>query len=429
MKIALLTHGTRGDVQPMVVLAHRLREQGCRVRLVANARYEKLVASSGIEFLPIPIDLQGFLERPEAQRMLASGSFRALFEELARLDHENRIEFSERCWLAGDGADLIVSTSLTCDRAACLAEKLGIPYGVVFFYPLTRTGTMQSVFLRGPRIPTPWLRALSHDLVWSAYMRRNRRSIAEFRSRLGLRPRWKLTLRRVLDQGNVIHAWSPHLFPAPLDWPAHLHPVGAWHVPVALRSCFGERPPVELERWITAGDPPIFFGFGSMPIVDPSALIGVIERVTLELGIRAVVQLQRGHARAVQLDMPQVRVLFDDLDHSWLLSRCRAAVHHGGAGTTLASLYAGLPTLICSVWADQPWWGTRLSELGVGGHVPFSQLTEGSLSRGLQILLAEETRERAASVGVALQREGDCSEAAARRIRSWAPAPNTLQMS
>jgi UDP:flavonoid glycosyltransferase YjiC (YdhE family) len=60
-----------------------------------------------------------------------------------------------------------------------------------------------------------------------------------------------------------------------------------------------------------------------------------------------------------------VRVV-GNLDHDSVLGRCRAAVHHGGAGTTAASLQAGLPTVVCSVFADQPFWGTRVVDNGVG---------------------------------------------------------------
>jgi len=41
-------------------------------------------------------------------------------------------------------------------------------------------------------------------------------------------------------------------------------------------------------------------------------------------------------------------------------------VHHGGAGTTGASLRAGLVTVIKPYFGDQYFWANRVEDLGVG---------------------------------------------------------------
>jgi len=46
--------------------------------------------------------------------------------------------------------------------------------------------------------------------------------------------------------------------------------------------------------------------------------------------------------------------------HDELFKHVSAVVHHGGAGTTAAGLRAGLPTLICPLAVDQPFWGRRV---------------------------------------------------------------------
>ena len=43
-----------------------------------------------------------------------------------------------------------------------------------------------------------------------------------------------------------------------------------------------------------------------------------------------------------------------------------AAVHHGGAGTTGASLRAGIVTVIKPYFGDQYFWANRVEDLGVG---------------------------------------------------------------
>ena len=61
---------------------------------------------------------------------------------------------------------------------------------------------------------------------------------------------------------------------------------------------------------------------------------------------------------------------------------CRAVVHHGGAGTTAASLRAGVPTLILSTDLDQTLWGVRVKRLKVGAARRFSTTTQESLVDG-----------------------------------------------
>jgi sterol 3beta-glucosyltransferase len=81
------------------------------------------------------------------------------------------------------------------------------------------------------------------------------------------------------------------------------------------------------------------------------------------------------------------------------------AVHHGGAGTTYASLRAGLPTLICSVFADQPFWGVRCRALGVGDTFPFARFSTERLERSLRRLLDPAVKTRAKALAEQLAEE------------------------
>lgn len=62
-----------------------------------------------------------------------------------------------------------------------------------------------------------------------------------------------------------------------------------------------------------------------------------------------------------------------------------AALHHGGAGTTGASLSAGLPTIVCPFMGDQPFWARRVHELGVGpAPLDRRRLSVGALGRAFE---------------------------------------------
>lgn len=94
-----------------------------------------------------------------------------------------------------------------------------------------------------------------------------------------------------------------------------------------------------------------------------------------------------------------------EVDHQSLLPRCAAAVHHGGAGTTHTSLAAGTPTLVCSVFADQPFWGSQCRRLRVGATFPFTRLNAKRLTSGLRAVLDSRVAARAREVARRMSEE------------------------
>jgi hypothetical protein len=85
--------------------------------------------------------------------------------------------------------------------------------------------------------------------------------------------------------------------------------------------------------------------------------------------------------------------------HDWLLPKCCAVVHHGGAGTTAAGLRYGLPTLVCPFFADQFMWAEMVYRAKVGpSPCPVHELTGGILATKLQELRDVKTRERAVAL-------------------------------
>jgi sterol 3beta-glucosyltransferase len=115
-----------------------------------------------------------------------------------------------------------------------------------------------------------------------------------------------------------------------------------------------------------------------------------------------------------------VRIVAGPLDHADLLPRCRAAVHHGGAGTTHVGLMAGIPAVICSVFADQPFWGARVERLGVGTHLPFVRLDAASLEAALRTALRSDVATTAHRLGVRIAAEAPAAAVAADRIEQAA---------
>ena len=89
-----------------------------------------------------------------------------------------------------------------------------------------------------------------------------------------------------------------------------------------------------------------------------------------------------------EVEMPEECYLLEKVPHDWLFPQIDAALHHGGAGTTGASLRAGIPTLIKPWFGDQYFWASRVQKLGAGLKVPSlsvhdlaSALTKATTSR------------------------------------------------
>ena len=99
--------------------------------------------------------------------------------------------------------------------------------------------------------------------------------------------------------------------------------------------------------------------------------------------------------------------------HDWLFPRVAALVHNGGAGTTGAGLRAGRPTVVCPLVGDQPFWGRRVADLGVGpAPVSLFKLTAERLAEAITRATTDATmRQRAAALGQAIRAENGVDKA------------------
>ena len=123
--------------------------------------------------------------------------------------------------------------------------------------------------------------------------------------------------------------------------------------------------------------------------------------------------LLSGWSGLQKANLPDSIFMIDSIPHSWLFPRVSAVVHHGGASTTAASLRAGIPSIIIPFFGDQPFWGQRVADLGVGAKpIPRKQLTAERLANGIREVIAnQEMRQHAARLGVKLQAENGIESA------------------
>jgi len=396
--IVLLTIGTRGDVQPFVALGLRLRERGHRVRICTCERFKEFITSHGLEYGCLDDGLLQFIESDRVREMIGSRRnnifqwVRAAIEMLPQVKEMQRRMLVDQ-WNACRDADLLLFHPKALGGVH-IAEKLGIPGFYVPPFPAYVPTREFPLFILSVRSGGGWLNRLSYSVT-----RRGQAAIAgivnDFRTKhLELPARGRFSLEPGRLDGKpipVMHPISPQVLPRPADWPEHVAMTGYWF----LDATDGWTPPDELARFLESGTPPVYIGFGSMVTRRPEEIAQVVLRAIELLGVRAI--LGRGWGGLQPATVPENVHLVDDVPHDRLLPHCAAVVHHGGAGSTAAGLRAGCPTLVVPHFADQPLWGKRVHDLGVGPP-PLSkkELRPETLAERIGGMLQDESMQGAA---------------------------------
>lgn len=284
-----------------------------------------------------------------------------------------------------DGADLL-STGLNFEQAAAnVAEYYGIPLAALHHFPMRANGQLV------PTVPAPLLRSGMRVMEWLFWC--STRKVERMqRSRLGLpKPTRRYEARTVERKPLEIQAYDGLLFTGLTaewaNWGDQRPFVGA--LTLELTTGADE----DVASWIAAGTPPIGFVFGSIPIESPAATVEMISVACAELGERALICF--GGTDFAGVRHPDHVKPIGVVNYAAIFPSCGAVVHHGGSGTTAASLRAGVPTLILWSSADQPYWGAQIRRLKVGTARRFSATTADSLRTDLRLILSPPYAARA----------------------------------
>ncbi|XP_009124554.1 sterol 3-beta-glucosyltransferase UGT80A2 isoform X1 [Brassica rapa] len=394
MQIVMLIVGTRGDVQPFVAIAKRLQEYGHRVRLATHANFKEFVLTAGLEFYPLGGDPKvlaeymvknkGFLpsgpSEIQIQRKQMKDIINSLLPACKEPDPDSGNSFK---------ADAIIANPPAYGHTH-VAEALRIPIHVFFTMPWTPTSEFPHPL---SRVKQPAGYRLSYHIVDSLIWLGIRDMIKDLRKK-------KLKLRPVSylsgTQGsgsNIPHGymWSPNLVPKPKDWGPQIDVVGFCFLDLASNY----EPPAELVEWLEAGDKPIYIGFGSLPVQEPEKMTEIIVEALQRTKQRGIIN--KGWGGLGNLKEPKDFVyLLDNVPHDWLFPRCKAVVHHGGAGTTAAGLKAACPTTIVPFFGDQPFWGERVHARGVGpAPIPVDEFSLHKLEDAINFMLDEKVKSSA----------------------------------
>jgi UDP:flavonoid glycosyltransferase YjiC (YdhE family) len=181
-----------------------------------------------------------------------------------------------------------------------------------------------------------------------------------------------------------------------------------------------DEPAGELPGWWPGKEdqPLVYVTFGSVAGSFPQALpvYGVALEAVADLPVRVLLTVGRDLHLGVLGGAPDNVRIEPWVPQQDVLGHAAAAVVHGGSGSTLGALAAGLPLVVVPLFADQPANARRVAEVGAGIAVEPSRedpsATIAPLREAIESALADPSyRERARALAAELHAEPSVDEA------------------
>ena len=423
MKLTIFAAGSRGDIQPCVILSRGLQQAGYAVQLAAPEDFAAFVREQGVPFAPLRGDVQAVMAGDTGRAFMERGGANPLtsIRTMRRLIGPIVMEMADDLHAACEDADAVLCLGVFSAFGAAVAQARGIPQINVEPTPLLPTRAFAA-----PSWPLQRSLGGLHNrlsgramlyVIWLWY----RPFVNEFRRRLGLPPVNSADVLDNLRTTPMLSAYSPAVIPHPPDWPATVHVTGY----LFQETTLDWQPPPALQAFLDGGPPPVYIGFGSMGGRTPDELAALIIAALEQCGQRGLLLTGWGGLRAETV--PETVFVADAVPHSWLFPRMAAVVHHGGAGTTAEGLRAGVPSVIVPFIFDQPFWGARVKALGLGPTpIPRKRLTVETLAHAIDIAATDAgMRQRAQACGRAIRGEDGVGNAV-RIVTDYLGAPSPV---
>jgi vancomycin aglycone glucosyltransferase len=399
MRVILTSHGSTGDIYPIIALAVALQKAGHHVRFATMPHYQADIEAAGIEFLPLcpnweQADLSYWMGRLQKIRTPIYQLREVYVSAMAYIP-----EMIKRMDAAMSDADLLVSSYLFPMNKS-IADRHGVPFAT---YAFTHQ-VIPSPDYPPENIPAPrWLpRGIRR--AWNGWLWKTANLLVDrvINTTLGAHldaaglPKVKSFFSAPADR--VLVGVSEALM-RPRD--AELHPrfrftgYCRWQAP---QDAALER---ELNTF-TQGTPVPVLTFGSMVYENSGTYM---ERLLRAWPKDKKIIVQRGWAQFPALAEDGHIKVIGKVSHDQLFRFASAVIHHGGAGTTASALYSGKPQIVVPHIGDQFFFGSEIERLGCGFRLRKKHWPE-QLHNALERLAAQPShREHAARVQATLLQE------------------------
>ncbi|EGP86790.1 uncharacterized protein MYCGRDRAFT_20064, partial [Zymoseptoria tritici IPO323] len=409
MNITCLTIGSRGDVQPYIALCKGFIAEGHRASIATHAEFGDWVKSHGIEFKEVagdPAELMRICVDngmfTPAFFMEANSKFRSWLDGLLITSYE-----------ACKGSDLLIE-SPSAMGGIHIAEALQIPYFRAFTMPWTRTRAYPHAFAVPGRKLGGVYNSATYTIFDGVFWQAMSGQINRWRRHtLDLPPTSLSRLQQ--DKVPFLYNFSPSVVAPPLDFADWVKVTGYWF----LDEGTNYSPPPELADFISRtraeGRKLVYIGFGSVTVADSRQLMQQVMEAVRKADVNCI--LSKGWSdrfskasSTPDAPLPDYIHQIRSAPHDWLFTQVDAVVHHGGAGTTGASLRAGKPTIIKPFFGDQWFFANRVEDLGVGSHL--KKVSANQLGKALWVATHDaRMMEKAKVLGEKIRSEDGVGEA------------------
>ncbi|SNT62523.1 vancomycin aglycone glucosyltransferase [Actinomadura meyerae] len=367
MRVLLSTIGSRGEAQPVIALAVRLRGLGHDAVVCAPPDFRAWAESLGVAYAPVGPWLRGTAKAaagtvptPRERQRMIEGTVAEQFRAVRS---------------AADGCDAVVGGGALAIAARSVAEALGVPYAYAAFAPVTLPSPHHAPPVLGMLGQGPADGPADAEKLWAEDEQRWnamwRDPLNAERRRLGLEP--VADVRSHLFTDRPWLAADPVLAPWPGPPGLDVQQTGAW--------LLDDTRPLsrEVEAFLAEGEPPVYFGLGSMRA--PEGIVATMLDAARAFGRRVVIS--SGWADLTAPADASDCLVVGEVNQQALFPRTAAVVHHGGAGTTTVAAMAGTPQLLLPQMFDQYYHAERVRHLGLGASVPPAEGLRQALGRVL----------------------------------------------
>ena len=375
MRVLLASTSGAGHFGPLVPFAAAIRRAGHDILVAAPISAQSRVERAGLPFIsfadPLERDLEPVWERvraatPDEANELVLGELFGRVRARAALPG---VELAMDAWRP----DVVVRES--CEFASAIAAEARE-------IPVARVGAFQL-------------------MVEALTVRTAAPAVDDLRRWAGLEP----------DPAGERLSASPYLTLTPASFESRRQPVvrplaetGGEHEPARTLRFHDAPPPLRSVR--AASEAPfVYMSFGSVAATIgffPGLYRSVIDALA-ELPIRLLVTVGDAADPAELGPLPANVRVERWIPQTQVFTRADAMVGHGGFGTTLGALLAGVPQVVVPLFADQPYNAQRIADLGAG--LAADAQDPAGVRAAVERLLAEPAF-RVAAGHIALEAQG-----------------------
>lgn len=378
MKIALLTLGTRGDVQPYAVLGKVLSDRGHKVYLSTGENFKSLAEGYGLHFVPVEADFQALINSAEGKAMMKNPfTARKHFRHIVQP-------------MMVEAMKVFYNLAKEMDCVLYHVKTLGDYFADQFPQKMIRANVIPAV-LPTSAFPNPVFSGLSLPKFLNRFtyqladlgLAMMNPAIREFRATVGLATD---VLKKPLNL--ELYGISETFLPKPSDFPTDVFFTGFWNGEST------ESLDKDTLAFTSTEKKTIVVTFGSMPFNLDFDLNNVLSAIAKSMNLNILVVKGWGFKNSADNESNTVKYI-DSAPFDSLFPKVDAVVHHGGIGTLAACLRAGVPSLSCPViypMGDQYFWGNHAYKIGCAVKpIPLKKLTVKALSDSITEMLTDET--------------------------------------